>query len=560
MTTGVDPSIRPAASPSAVSAASDVRASALWYGDPAELAFDEAGCRKVLRRLAAPVVAVRVDGRVGLASDVALQRPPSRDPDGAAGELLARLGPAAAEHLGAPGFRADHGLRFAYMAGAMANGIASEEHVIALGRAGMLGTFGAAGLLPSRVEAAVRRVQEALPRGPYAFNLIHSPAEEALERATVEVYLRQAVRTVETSAFMGLTPHVVRFRVSGLDEAPDGTVIVRNRVIAKLSRREVAESFLSPAPLAVLRDLVATGWISERQARLAEGVPLADDVTVEADSGGHTDNRPLVVLLPSLQALRDELSTRFAYERVPRVGAAGGIGTPHAVAAAFAMGADYVVTGSINQSCVEAATSPHVRELLAQAEFADVAMAPAADMFELGVELQLLKRGTLFPMRARKLYELYRRYDSLDEIPAPERERLERQIFLEPLERVWEETAAYFAARDPEQVARAEADPKRRMALVFRWYLGLSSNWANTGDPGRELDYQVWCGPAMGAFNDWVRGSPLEAPENRRVAEVGSELMTNAAYLVRLLQLEAHGVHVTLRLRATRPREFTEPA
>ena len=27
-------------------------------------------------------------------------------------------------------------------------------------------------------------------------------------------------------------------------------------------------------------------------------------------------------------------------------------------------------------------------------------MAPAADMFEMGVKLQVLKRGTMFPMRA----------------------------------------------------------------------------------------------------------------------------------------------------------------
>jgi NAD(P)H-dependent flavin oxidoreductase YrpB (nitropropane dioxygenase family) len=49
-----------------------------------------------------------------------------------------------------------------------------------------------------------------------------------------------------------------------------------------------------------------------------------------------------------------------------------------------------------------------VREMLAQAEQADVIMAPAADMFEMGVKLQVLKRGTMFAMRAAKLYELYR--------------------------------------------------------------------------------------------------------------------------------------------------------
>ena len=420
---------------------------------------------------------------------------------------------------------------------------------------GMLGSFGAAGLTPSRIEAAIVRVKEALPHGPYAFNLIHSPSEEALERAAVELYLSHGVRTVEASAFLGLTPHIVRYRVSGLAEAPDGTVLAKNRVIAKVSRREIATHFLSPAPTAVLRNLVEVGWITEHQARLAENIPLADDVTVEADSGGHTDNRPLLVLLPSIQGLRDELSARFGYACPPRVGAAGGIGTPHAVAAAFAMGAAYVVTGSINQSCVEAATSAHVRDLLAEASFADVAMAPAADMFELGVDVQLLKRGTFFPMRARKLFDLYSRYESLDEIPLRERERLEHQIFGRPLDQVWDETVAYFDERDPEQIRRAQDDPKRRMALVFRWYLGLASHWANTGTPNRELDYQIWCGPSMGAFNDWARGSSLESPERRRVADVGRALMVNAAYRSRLFQLEIHGLRVSQSLRAARPTD-----
>jgi hypothetical protein len=51
--------------------------------------------------------------------------------------------------------------------------------VIALGKAGFLGSFGAAGLPPARLEAAIQQIQAALPDGPYAFNLIHSPHEEA---------------------------------------------------------------------------------------------------------------------------------------------------------------------------------------------------------------------------------------------------------------------------------------------------------------------------------------------------------------------------------------------
>ena len=71
------------------------------------------------------------------------------------------------------------------------------------------------------------------------------------------------------------------------------------------------------------------------------------------------------------------------------------------------------------------------------------------------------------------------------------------------------------------------------MALVFRWYLGMSSHWANTGEPSRTVDYQIWCGPAMAAFNDWVRGSFLEQPENRRVATVALNILYGAAVLTR---------------------------
>jgi hypothetical protein len=82
------------------------------------------------------------------------------------------------------------------------------------------------------------------------------------------------------------------------------------------------------------------------------------------------------------------------------------------------------------------------------------------------------------------------------------------------------------------------------MALVFRWYLGLSSRWANVGEPSRKIDYQVWCGPAMGAFNEWVRGSFLEKPENRRVVTVAMNILYGAAVLLRAGSLRWQGVPV----------------
>ena len=80
------------------------------------------------------------------------------------------------------------------------------------------------------------------------------------------------------------------------------------------------------------------------------------------------------------------------------------------------------------------------------------------------------------------------------------------------------------------------------MALAFRWYLGYTSTWANGGEASRHLDYQIWCGPAMGAFNEWVRDSFLEPPANRSVIAVAMNILFGAAVLYRTGLLRHHGV------------------
>lgn len=485
-----------------------------------------------------PVVLVRTPAGPAVArgGTVALGPPPSAP---GTHEVLAYLPPLPAERLGDPGFRAAHGVRFAYMTGAMANGIASVELVEAAGRAGVLGSFGAAGLSRERVAAAVERLSAALAGTPFCVNLIHSPNEPTHEMATAELLLAKRVPLVEASAYLDLTPAVVRYRVAGFDAGGP-----RNRVIAKVSRAEVATKFLSPPPERIVGELVAAGHVTAQQAERAARFPMADDLTVEADSGGHTDNRPAITLLPAMVALRDRLHARFGYATPPRVGLAGGVATPASAAGAFAMGAAYVATGSVNQACVESGSSDPVRRMLAEAGQADVTMAPAADMFEMGVKVQVLKRGTMFAMRAQKLYELYKAHPSWEAVPAAERAQVEKTHLRAPFEEVWAGTRAFWAGREPAQLAKAEADPRHKMALVFRWYLGLSSRWANAGEAGRQLDYQVWCGPAMGAFNEWARGSHLERPEHRTVAGVALNLLYGACVALRRAALRQQGVEL----------------
>ncbi|HSA49987.1 MAG TPA: PfaD family polyunsaturated fatty acid/polyketide biosynthesis protein [Yinghuangia sp.] len=467
------------------------------------------------------------------------------------------LPPLYPEWLGGRTFCEAHGVRFPYVAGEMANGIATTRMVAAMARAEMLGFFGAGGLAFDDVERAVAELAAQLGEATnWGVNLIHSPNEPELEHRVAVLLTRYRVPCVSASAYLALTPAVVLCSASGLTRAADGRIVRRTRLFAKVSRPEVAEKFLSPAPAELLRCLVQRGELSPQEAELAAEVPVAEDITVEADSGGHTDNRPLGALLPRMLILRDEAARRFGCTRTVRIGAAGGLGTPGAVAAAFALGAEYVVTGSVNQVAVEAGISDDAKALLSEADVADVAMAPAADMFEMGVRLQVLRRGTMFAARAGQLYDTYREYPSLEDLPQAVRAKIEQDVLRASIDDVWAETRRFWDGRDPAEIIRAERDPKHRMALVFRWYLGNSSRWAIAGDTARRTDYQLWCGPAMGAFNRWTAGGFLAAPANRTAVQIALNLLEGAAVHTRAHQLRAYGVAVPGAAFAFAPRRL----
>jgi len=512
-----------------------------WCGNGAATAFPSMG--EALRHISSPLFLIRKNGEYlaetsGRAFIGTLPAAESAAP------LAAYVMPVLPENLGDPGFCAELGIRYPYLGGSMAKGISSVKIAQELGSAGMLGFFGAAGLPYHEVAAALDQLKNSPGAPPFGVNLIHSPQEPDLEEALVELYIKKGVDLIEASAFLSLTLTLVRYRLHGIRRQPDGTVHAPNRIIAKVSREELATRFFSPPPEKFLKELVATGEITADQALLAAEIPMAQYVTAEADSGGHTDNRPAIALFPTIQSLAHRLEKEFGYACRLKAGLAGGIATPASAAAAFAMGAAYIMTGSVNQACIESGTSAAVREMLAETRQADVTMAPAADMFEMGVTVQVLKRGTMFPMRAARLYEMYRSYAGLEEIPAPEREKLEKTMFLAPLEDIWRDTRTYFLQRDPKQVERAERDPKHRMALVFRWYLGQAAHWAKDGNSARRMDYQVWAGPAMGAFNEWAAGSFLAKADQRRVVTVARNILYGAAVLSRAAMLRSQGIHL----------------
>jgi hypothetical protein len=92
------------------------------------------------------------------------------------------------------------------------------------------------------------------------------------------------------------------------------------------------------------------------------------------------------------------------------------------------------------------------------------------------------------------------------------------------------------------------------MALIFRWYLGMSSNWAVEGTPDRRVDYQVWTGPGMGAFNEWAKDSFLMDFRKRNVAHTALNILHGAAVINRVNHLKNLGVNVPSETADIKPR------
>ncbi|WP_055546113.1 ACP S-malonyltransferase [Streptomyces kanamyceticus] len=467
--------------------------------------FEEVGPGAVLRKLVTKIKAEAEPLRI----EEPLQ-PVVEEPVRPAAEKPVRpvveesVSAARPDALGAGTFCERYGLRYAYLAGSMYGGVSGPGLLTRLAKAGGMGFLGTGGLSLPEIETGLDAVRADLGAdGAYGANLLHQHADPERESALVDLFLRKGVRTIEASGFLRITPALVKYRLSGA------------RVLAKVSSTDMAAAFLAPAPRPIVQALIDSGQVSERDAARFADLPLADDLCVEIGSGWYDAVGSIATLLPAVIRLRDAASG--AGPRV-HVGAAGGIGSPEAAAAAFLLGAEFVLTGSINQCTPEANTSTAVKGLLQELDVHDVALAPAPEMFELGVRAQVVKRGVFLPARAGKLHELWRRHDSLDDIDAPTRRQIEEKFLRGPLH---------------EAAAGAGGDAKRRMADAFRSYLDRGFELALRGEPGRTVDYLIYCGPAMGAFNSWVRGTALEPWHSRHVDTIAEQLMSETAALLR---------------------------
>ncbi|MEU0077509.1 acyltransferase domain-containing protein [Micromonospora tulbaghiae] len=395
--------------------------------------------------------------------------------------------PAAASRprpAGSSGLRADYGIRYACLAGSSPFGVTSPAFLRRLSEAGLLGFFGAQGLAPPEIRAALAELRDVRRYGM-------SWPSGGDERALCDLYLAHDVRQVEvTGPLAVVSPQLVRFRHG------DGP----RQVLARAPDLATAVRFLRPADPATVRALAAAGHLDSASAGAAAREAVATDVAVERDAHA---------LVPALVAVRDREAPAV------RIGVAG-VGTPAAVAAAFALGADFVVTTTVNQCTAEAATSDAAKDLLAALDVTDVREAPDPDLFELGARSPVAHRGTLFAARAEELYRMFLRYDRLADVGPRRLAELERTHFGRPLDEVRADLGV--AGRDDRHV----------LASVCAAYCREATTAALRGTPGQRLNYRVPASTDVGAFNRLVAAEPLADWRSRHAELVTERLLSEA--------------------------------
>jgi PfaD family protein len=366
-----------------------------------------------------------------------------------------------------------------WVIGGMAYGIAGPRLVNAAAHHGCLAFYGAAGVPLDQIDRDLAALDPSLPVG---VNVAHA---DATRDAAVLARIRShGLERIEVSGFLRPTPEVLAFRFGG-----------PSFVLAKVSRLGAARSWLAPPRARTLRTCVERGLLTPAQADAARDRPCADGLVLEGDSGGHTDRRSWLTLLPAVRALPGG--------RHALLGAAGGLGTPEAVAAALAAGADFALGGSVHQSCAESGVRSEVRSALLDAGVEDFSYAPSAVWFGTPARVQVL--DTPFAQRARRLEALWH---------ARGDERLDGTdlAFVEslfgPLPEAWNETATWLSTHAPSLLDDAHTR-RHRLALLCRRWLARCARRAVHDDGGEDI--QIWSGPAVAALNTRTAGTPLSS-------------------------------------------------
>lgn len=472
----------------------------------------------------------------GMVASIRQQSTPLSSDDDTVSKKIARplqAGLAQYGHMGSQAYRDDHQTAHAYAVGSVAGGITSEALVARAAQSGILAYFGSGDIPFDELERILKALNGQLGENAgFGVSLDHHPDNPVHENRLVDMYLSNRINRLEALRFTRITTALVKYRVAGLRRGSDGKVFASNKIMARISRFEHAEAFMMPAPRSIVADLLERAEITSEQADWSRSIPMVDDLCVNCNGDGLSGSRSLFHLLPAVLRLRTGSAAIQQTDWQVRVGVAGGLGTPEAMATAYMIGADFVVTLSINQATVEAGLSPASKDLLADLTDRDIGIAPVEHLFEHGATALAVRRGVLFPARAAKLYRLNCHCRSLEQIDHSTLKEIEAEYFQADISDVLRDID-FMESVDSAQVITAERlNPKYKMLQLFKWYLRSAARWARSGSSEHKSNHAIYCGDAMIGFNQWANGSDLQHWQNRHVDNIALSLIEEAAHYV----------------------------
>ncbi|MFJ8525107.1 ACP S-malonyltransferase [Bacillus cereus] len=427
--------------------------------------------------------------------------------------------------LGDPSFKDDYNVKYPYVVGSMTNGISSVNLVVQSAQNEILSYLGTNGLSYKEIRENLRDINERLAnKWSYGCNLLADVHNPQKENELVDIFLQNNVRCLEASGFWSVSPSLIKYRAKGLKKSKNGNIQINNKILIKLTRSEVAKEFLSPISKQLLHQMVEQGEITYEEADMLKHVPIVDDICVMGDCGGPTDHGNLNLLLPSIIHLRDSYMSQYKFVKNVRIGAGGGIGTPTAAAVAFMLGADFILTGSINQCTVEAATSDYVKDMLQNMEIQDTTYVPSEYALDTSGYSQVVRKGVFFPARANRLYDLLKSYGSISEIDSKTRLYIEEKYFGKSFEEILQD--------ELKKNDRYRKNSKQELQIILKWYMEYAKGLAIQGKREQKVNFHIYCGPALGAFNEWVKDTYLENWRNRNVNGIAEKIMIEAVEIL----------------------------
>jgi len=134
-----------------------------WQGPDQDLKVEPKDTLDILQDLSKNCFLIDYQGQIASTNTGSFQVGFEESPAHPAAAFSPSISPS---DFGDPAFKTEHGSKFAYMAGSMANAISGIELVTTMGKAGYLASYGSGGVAPDKLLEAIRTIKNELPPGP----------------------------------------------------------------------------------------------------------------------------------------------------------------------------------------------------------------------------------------------------------------------------------------------------------------------------------------------------------------------------------------------------------